>query len=102
MVNPTVNDFSCVIVSEEGGAPVALEAPTLDGLLAQLYPALVQAKSGWCYVNVKGQRVQISSPSQIFQLKLPDGTLVKIEDPAKGAFDANNRFSTLQPFNKQQ
>jgi hypothetical protein len=84
------------VIVPDGGSPESIDAVTLEGLMTAMYPKLVTAKAGWCYVYVKGQKAQISHATQFFQLKLPDGSMARMEDPLKGVFDANNRFNTLQ------
>jgi len=91
-----VGDYSCVIVPDGGGVPPeVIDSQSLEGLTAALYPKLISARQGWCFIYVKGKRASLSLPTQSFYLKLDDASMVRIEDPIKGVFSGNDRFTTL-------
>lgn len=88
--------FICTIVPD-GGPPETLESASQEAFCKELYARLMKVGSGWCIPICNGQKITLSTPRQIFQLKMPDGTLVTVEDPSGPVFEANGRFTTLKP-----
>jgi hypothetical protein len=84
--------FNYVLVGDDSeSSPQAASAGDLKSLSHNLYKAMLGAKKGWAYVYVDGKRCLVSSPIQLFLLRLPDGTTVELREdapefPEDGAF----------------
>jgi hypothetical protein len=84
--------FNYVLVGDSSESPPqAVNADDLQALRRSLYKAMLGAKKGWAYVYVNGKRCLVSSPIQVFLLRLPDGNTVELREdapefPEDGAF----------------
>ena len=89
--------FHFLIVSSETDdqGPKWTTADDMSAFVDQLYQALIEAKAGWCYVIVDGERWVLSSPSQFFQLQKPDGNIVRVEPDAQVGFSQDGMFAAL-------
>lgn len=93
--DPNQSKYHFFLVADGGGPPVNLSSDDLNQLKQQAYAEIRKAVTGWCHFMIDGQRCLISSPTQLFQLRMPDGSLTEIRDSASPVFDVNGRFNTL-------
>jgi hypothetical protein len=85
-----------IIIPEEGGTPRVISAQDRAALLTASYQVLMEVGKGWCYV-VEGKIGSLSNPTQVFELRMPDGSVSEIRDQSKGAAASDGRFSVLRP-----
>ncbi len=84
-----------LVPDADGQPPEFVECTSMESMISELYTRMIKHGSGWVYPVVNGQRAVVSMPRQLFQLKMTDGTLLEVADPASPAFDAG-RFLTLR------
>jgi hypothetical protein len=85
-----------LISDVDGCPPEIVESASMEQMIQELYVRMLKAGSGWVYPVVNGERAVVSAPRQLFKLKLADGAILDVCDPAALAFDANGRFSVLK------
>jgi hypothetical protein len=92
-------EFHFLVVPDTGDIeePRWETAASLADLLSRLHEALVECKLGWCYVIVNGKRCLLSRPRQFFELKMPDGNIVRVEPKGEAVFAQDGRYAALVP-----
>jgi hypothetical protein len=90
--------FNYVVVPDtaEGSesTPQAAAADDIEAFKKGLKDALFLAKKGWAFPYVNGERCLLSSPIQMFILRLPDGTTIELRENAP-EFPEDGRFRCL-------
>lgn len=93
---PVAKTYVCMMVPDGGdGPPEVFEAGSLEALAQTMYQTMIKMGKGWCVPIINGERAVISTPKQVFFLKLASGEKIQITDPESVSFEANGRFSTL-------
>lgn len=95
--SPSDGKFHFLIVPDSGEDQVPKWETSSDAasLLSRLHEALMEYEAGWVYLIIDGKRALLSMPKQVFDLQMPDGSIVKVESKAKATFPQDGRFVTL-------
>lgn len=87
-------EFHFLLVPEDG-EPIMLDSSDFEQLKGEAYKALLAAGSGWAYFIINNIRCQVSTPRQIFTLRMPDGSHTELRDPAPAVFESNGKYRAL-------
>jgi len=90
-----MSDKHLIVVGEMDSTPACHSSEDLEGLLKKAYAELVKARTGWAYLIIDGKRCVVSSASQVFHVRMPDGTVRMLSDPAGPVFTEDGRFCAL-------
>jgi hypothetical protein len=82
-------------VPEAQGKPIALASTDLEALKGEAYKAMVDHRAGWAYFIIDGVRCPVSMPTQVFKLRMPDGTETELRDPAPAVYADDGSFRAL-------
>lgn len=87
--------YHFIIIPDSGGSPSKLSSDDLEGLKKQAMDLLLSVKSGWCYFIIDGVVCHLAAPVQVFQLRLPDGTLTELRESSGAVFNTDDKFAVL-------
>jgi hypothetical protein len=97
--SPAVQEKFHFLLVPDDGEPSMLESTDQEQLFREAYSALLATKSsggkGWAYFIINGTKCMVSMPKQVFTVRMPNGDLAELRDPAPPVFDQNGRFKLL-------
>lgn len=87
------------LVPDAGGNPVKLSSDDFEELKKQAIFNLLQARSGWAYFVIEGVVCYLSTPTQVFKLRMPDGSMTELRQASGEVFGTDGKFQTLERIN---
>jgi len=96
---PQDAEFHFLVVPDSGTdeEPRWETASTREDMLSRMHEVLTECRAGWCYIIVGGKRCLLSKPRQFFELKMPDGSVVRVEPKGEAVFAQDGRYAALVP-----
>ena len=79
----------------EDSSPKVLSSNDLDQLRKAAFEEMSQAKCGWAYFIIDGERCLVSKPLQIIKVRKPDGSFIELPCDVQPVFPNDGRFDML-------
>lgn len=83
------------VIPDSGGSPLRLSSDDLEGLKKQAMEQLLSVRTGWCYFMIDGVICHLAAPTQVFQLRLPDGSITELKESTGAVFSTDDKFAVL-------